>query len=184
MFGQDGAHGLEGLLEQGSSTTEIQACVSGFAKNAAVGEKEVRIPLEKMSGLRDSSWSEIEPRKVGCLQVGGRDSPEFISAEGGQEIAIALKVGEQFQAPGFAVIVGGFGRIVGEAVDLRQGVTPGMVESSAAGIVRNDRVGVAKPRDVVGLARRQEGDGALSEGAGRRSAEKKGVACSSKMRSQ
>jgi hypothetical protein len=59
--------------------------------------------------------------------------------------------------------ISGIGGVVGEGVDLTEGVAPDAGEFPAECIVGNDGEGISEAGDVPGLAGREQGDGAFGE---------------------
>lgn len=82
-------------------------------------------------------------------------------------IAVLFEVGEQFQAPWFAVAVSGLGGVVGESVDFGEGVAAGGAEFATDGVVGNHGVGESEASDVPCLTGREQGDRALGESLGK-----------------
>ena len=60
-------------------------------------------------------------------------------------------------------MVGGFGRVVGEGVDLGEGVAFGGLKAAADGVVGDDGVGITEAGDVVGLGGGEEGNGVIAQ---------------------
>lgn len=61
------------------------------------------------------------------------------------------------------MFVSGFGGVVGDTIDLGEGVSAGGGEATSDRIVWNDGESVAEAGDVVSLAGSEKGDGAVAE---------------------
>ena len=157
--------GVEGALKAGALGAEVHADAAGVAEEGAVGEEEASL-LGGFAGVCDGEVLAVDPSEVGGLDVGDFCGGEFFADGGGEEVAVGAEVGEEVLAPGFAVFVGGFGGVVGDAVDLGEGVAACGGEAAADGVVRDDGEGVAEASDVVGFAGGEEGDAAVAEGVG------------------
>jgi len=144
---------------------EVEAEAAGVAEEGAVGEEEAGV-FGGLDGVFVCEGGAVNPGEVGGLDVGDFGGGEFFAEGGGEEVAVCAEVGEEVLTPWFAVGVGGLGGVVGDAVDLGEGVAFDGGEAAADGVVRDDGEGVAEAGDVVGFAGGKEGDGAVAEGLG------------------
>lgn len=133
-----------------------------MAKKGAIGEKETRF-FESLIGGLVRECRTVNPGEVGGFDFRNSGGGELFAEGGSEEVAVGAEVGEEVLTPRFAMLVGGFGSVVGEAVDLGESVTAGGGEAAADGVVWNDGEGVAEARDVVGFTGSEKGDGAIAE---------------------
>ena len=157
---------VEGALEAGALGAEVHADAAGVAEEGSVGEEETDV-FSGLDGIFVFECGAVDPGEVGGLDVRDFGGGELFSEGGGEEVAVCAEVGEEALTPGFAVFVGCFGGVVGDAVNLGEGVAFCGVEAAADGVVRDDGEGVAEAGDVVGFAGGEEGDGAVAEGIGK-----------------
>jgi len=130
---------VEGALESGGLGGVVDANASGVAEEGSVGEKEAGF-FCCFDGGFDFHLPSVDPCEVGGFDVRDVSFGEFLADGGGEKVAVFRKIGEEVLAPFFAVFVSGFGGVVGETVDLGEGVAFGGVEFPANGVIWNDGV--------------------------------------------
>lgn len=154
---------FEAFEHSGVRTTEVETDVLGPAEKRAVGEEKFGGFLEVEGWVWVAERAGVEPSEVGGVAMAHGEAGAAGADEVDEGIAVLFEVSEQFQAPWFAVAVGGLSGVVGEGVDFGEGVAAGGAEFATDGFVRDDRVGVTEAGDVPCLAGREQGDGALGE---------------------
>lgn len=144
---------------------EVHSDAAGLAEEGSVGEEEAGV-FEGLDGVLDGEVAAVDPGEVGGFHVGDFGSGEFFVDRGGEEVGVFAEIGEEVLAPGLAVLVGGFGGVVGDAVDLGLSVAAGGGETAADRVIWDDSEGVSEAGDVVSFAGGEEGDGEFAEFVG------------------
>ena len=157
---------FETFEHSGVRAAEIETDVLGPTEKRAVGEEKFGGFLEVEGWVWVAECAGVDPGEVGGVAMARGEAGAAGADEVDERIADLFEVGEQFQAPWFAVAVGGLGGIVGEGVDFGEGVAAGGAEFATDGVVGDDGVGVTEAGDVPCLAGREQGDGAIGKTLG------------------
>lgn len=116
-----------------------------------------------LGGVFDGHGAGVDPGEVGGIAGFDGEAGAGVVDERDEGVAVGVEVGDELLAPGLAVLIGGFGGVVGEGVDFGEGVAAGSGEFAAEGVVRDNGDGEAEAGDVPGFAGGEEGDGAAGE---------------------
>lgn len=146
-------------------SAEVHSYAAAVAEVGSVGEEEAGF-FNHLNGILDWEVLAVDPGEVGGFDLRDSCAGDFFANGGGEEATVGAEVGEEVLTPGLAVFVGGFGGVVGDAVDLGKSVSACGGEATTDGVVRNDREGVAESGNVVGFTGGEESDGTVAEGLG------------------